>query len=426
MTRERLPDETLNPLMTAWLEERAVGPAADRVLDAVLSRTTRTRPLPAWLIPERWLPTRLSSWLQPIPRLVPILLLVGLLLALAAAIFLVGSQRRLPPPFGLAAPGSVAFVAGGDIWTANPDGSNRVQLTSDPRIDGFPTFSRDGTRIAFKRLPAPNSKPNWQDWGDVMVANVDGSHPIVLDPGVHSPSPMSWSADGRFLVYARTVDGVDQVYVAATDGTSTRQVTDGPQDNWGPSLSPDGRTIAFAKGLPAVGIYVIQFDGTGERRLTQLHIAGYDSAEWSPDATTFLFAARNSEIGDDNLLVVRLDGKSERVIVDSLGADTGPTWSPDGRSIAYLHTPVGGKTVVMVASADGSNPIAISEPGDWSYPYWSPDARHVLAVDGRLGGGQPIAAILDPLGKSPASSFALPGVPGGSLPDFPGWQRVAP
>lgn len=165
MSRDLRSDETFDRLMNAWLDERAHAGDADAVLDAALARTSRTRPLPAWRLPERWIPVQLTMRLQPLPRLVPILLLVGLLLAVAVAIVVTGSQRRLPPPFGLAAPGSVAFVADGHLWTANPDGSGRVQLTSDPRIDGFPTFSRDGTKIAFKRLPVPNSIPNWEAWG---------------------------------------------------------------------------------------------------------------------------------------------------------------------------------------------------------------------------------------------------------------------
>lgn len=423
MTRQRFTDEALDQLMTAWLDERAHGPEADPVLDAALARTSRTRPLPGWLLPERWIPMQLTARLQPIPRLAPILLLIGLLLALAVAVFVVGSQRRLPPPFGLAAPGSVTFVADGHLWTANPDGSGRLQLTFDPRIDGFPTYSRDGTRIAFKRLPAPSSMPNSQEWGDVIVADADGGHPIVLDPMVHSPSPMTWSADGRFLVYSRTRGDFDQVFIAATDGTSTRQVTAGPQSNWAPTLSPDGRTIAYVKESSGiVGIFVIQTDGSGERRITTGPIDAFDMAEWSPDATALLFGAGSPEDGRQDLFLVRLDGKPEQRIVGKPGNDTGPTWSPDRRFIAYLNTPVGGETRVMVAGPDGSNPQPISDPGDWSYPYWSPDARRVLAVDRRPGAGQPIVAILDPLGTSPASSFALPGAPGDG-PEPLGWQR---
>ena len=426
MTRERFTDETFDQLMATWLDDRAHGPAADRVLDAALSRTSRARPLPGWLLPERWLPTSLSTRFASVPRLVPVLLLLGLLLAIAVALAIVGSQRRLPPPFGLAAPGVVAFVADGDIWTADPDGSNRVQLTTDARIDGFPTFSRDGTRIALKRLPAENSKPDWQDWGDIVVADADGSNQIVLDAEVHSPSPISWSADGQRVVYSRTVDGFDQIFLAATDGSTRRQITTDRRTNWAPILSPDGTTIAFMKGWQAaVGIYIIHIDGTGERRVTHDSVLGFDSMEWSPDGNKILYAAGPADSGQ-TLWSVGLDGEPERGLVDTPRSDFAPTWSPDGLSIAWLSQAPGGVIRVMVAGADGSNQRSISEPGDWFLPQWSPDARHVLAVDGRNGGGQPIVAILDPLGVEPMTSFEIPDVSGVGRADFGSWQRLAP
>ena len=427
MTRERFTDEALDELMSTWLDERAHGPAADAVLEAALSRTSRSRPLPGWLLPERWLPRRHTPRLTAVPRLVPVLLVVGLLLVLAVAIALVGSQKRLPPPFGLAAPGVVAFVSDGDIWTANADGSNRLRLTSDSRIDGFPAFSRDGTRIALKRLPMENTRPDWQDWGDIVVADADGGNAIVLDSDVHSPSPISWSADGRWVVYSRTIDGFDQVFLAATDGSSRSQVTTDRRTNWLPILSPDGRTIAFMKGWQAfIGIYVIQVDGTGERRVTHGSVPGFDSMEWSPDGTRILYAAGPSASGQV-LWTVGLDGEPESVVVDTPGrSDFAPTWSPDGLSIAWLSQAPGGVTRVRVARADASNAHDITEPGDWFLPQWSPDARHVLAVDGRTGGGQPIVAILDPLGIEPMTSFAIPDVSGLGRADFASWQRLAP
>ena len=433
MSSDLRSDETFDRLMNAWLDERAYAGDADAVLDAALARTSRTRPLAAWRLPERWIPVQLTTRLQPLPRLVPILLLIGLLLAVAAAIVVVGSQRRLPPPFGLAAPGTVAFVADGHLWTANPDGSGRVQLTADPRIDGFPSFSRDGAKIAFKRLPVSNSLPKWEEWGDVMVADADGQHPIVLDANVHSPSPMTWSPDGRFIVYSRTVGNVDQVFMAEVDGSTRRQVTRGTQSSWGPTLAPDGRTIAFIRSAGAdsaiVGLYVIQIDGTGERRITTGSIFAFDSAEWSPDATTLLFSAdliSNDDVDTDygDLLAVGVDGRPERRVVQAAGDDIGPTWSPDGLFIAYLNKS-GDRSRVMVAAADGSDPHPISDVGDWFNPQWSPDARHVLAVDGRTGGGQPIVAILDPIGNEPTASFALPDVSGFGRADLPSWQRRA-
>ena len=420
MNRERMTDETLDLLMTAWLDERAHGPAADPVLAAALSRTRRARPTPGWLLPERWLPRPLATGIASAPRLLPVLLVIGLLLAAAVAIAVVGSQRRLPPPFGLATPGLVAFVADGDLWTANPDGSNQIRLTTDPRIDGFPVFSRDGTRIAFKRLPVESSRTDWEDWGDIVVADTDGSHPIVLDPEVHSPSPVTWSGDGRSLVYSRTVDGVDQVFIAATDGSLRRQVTTGDLDNWGPTLSPDSQTIAFVRSN--VGIFVIRTDGTGERQIAAGPIEQFEFAEWSPDGSTLLYSARAADHTPD-VWSVGLDGQPPHPLVASPYEEYGATWSPDGQWIAYLSWAGGHR--VTVARADGSNPRPISEPGVWRYPQWSPDARHVLAVDGRDGGSQPIVAILDPLGIAPMTSFAIPDVPGLGRADSASWQRLA-
>ena len=166
MTRQRYTGEAFDELIVSWLDDRSHGPAADEVVRQALDRTSRARPLPAWLVPERWLPGLLTRRARQGSRLVPVLMLIGLvLLAAAVAIFAIGSQRRLPPPFGLAAPGDVAFIADGHIWTANGDGSGLRQVTFDTRTDGFPTFSRDGTRIAFRRLPVPNSKLDWQEWG---------------------------------------------------------------------------------------------------------------------------------------------------------------------------------------------------------------------------------------------------------------------
>ena len=201
--------------------------------------------------------------------------------------------------------------------------------------------------------------------------------------------------------------------------------------SWGPSLSPDGRTIAFVIGADApYALVVIQTDGTGERQITTRPFKAFDIAEWSPDAATLLFTARNAD-GNADVLEVGRDGNPERTILGTPDNDFAATWSPDGARIAYLRGDYGNGNVVsrgrvMVAGADGSKPVAISETGDGYYPQWSPDARHVLAVDGRLSGGQPIVAILDPVDGHPAATFSLPDVPGLGRADLPSWQRLAP
>jgi TolB protein len=363
---------------------------------------------------------------QPVPRAAVLLAVVGLLVIVVLAAIVVGSQRRLPPPFGLARPGDVAFVADGHIWTADPDGSNQVQLTFDERTDLTPIYSLDGTKIAFKRLPAPGSVSNWEEWGDLIVAGADGANPVVIDAMIEAPSPVRWSADGRFIVYSKIVGEVDQIVVAASDGTSKLVVTTGRQANWGPGFHPDGRTITFMKGFPdIIGIYSIDVDGTNERRLTNVPIGDQNGLEWSPDGGTLLFSAGKSDEATEDIWAVGLDGRSDRRIIARVGSDNSPTWSPDGARIAYLNwSPAGVR--VMVANPDGSDAHQISELGKWFGPQWSPDGLHVLAVDGRQNGAQPIVAILDPAGHDPPSSFALPDASGLGRADQSSWQRLAP
>ena len=78
------------------------------------------------------------------------LALAALLIAIAvAAIVIVGSQRRLPPPFGLAKPGLVVYTWADHLFAMNADGSGRRQLTFGPNSDFRPTWSPDGTLIAY-------------------------------------------------------------------------------------------------------------------------------------------------------------------------------------------------------------------------------------------------------------------------------------
>ena len=156
--------------LAQWLETTGITPRPDYV-DDLLAQTARSRQRSAWRFPERWLPMDLTARAPTITgrqvplRLIGLVALVVLALAVGAALF-VGSQRRLPAPFGPAANGVIVYAAPtdpswvdttdfqrpmGDIFTFDPSTGASSVLVGGPTVDGYPVVSLDGTRVAFVR-----------------------------------------------------------------------------------------------------------------------------------------------------------------------------------------------------------------------------------------------------------------------------------
>jgi hypothetical protein len=111
-------DPRIERRLPGILADLGAGAAPDYA-ETLLARTAATRQRPGWLFPGRWIPmTAISERLNAAPRVpwralaLAALLLIGLI---ATALF-VGSERRLPPPFGPAANGAIPYVANSDLF----------------------------------------------------------------------------------------------------------------------------------------------------------------------------------------------------------------------------------------------------------------------------------------------------------------------
>ena len=153
MTARTPRPEDLDLLLAAWLDADAQVREPDHLLADVLARTSRSRPLPAWRLLERWLPMQLALRAQPRVRLVPLLIALAVIVAALVAVALfAGSRRHVPGPFGLAANGQIAFIRDGKLVRENPDGSETVTVLPNSMAQQAPTFSRDGTKIVYQNV----------------------------------------------------------------------------------------------------------------------------------------------------------------------------------------------------------------------------------------------------------------------------------
>ena len=424
MTTRQMSRDELDHLMHQWMDaEAAVHEPADLV-DRVLAGTRRSRQLPAWLVYERWIQMQLTMRRVTAPRLAPLLLLVGLLIAaLLAALVYIGSRPKVPPPFGVADNGRIAFLSDNQLYTVEPDGSGILQLTNDPFGAATPVFSHDGTRIAYKRLSINNPPDDPTLYGDLVVANADGSHQIAIETGVIGMSPTAWSPDDREVLWTGTTipNAPEQVFIAPADGSSApRSVGDPSTSNWGPNWSPDGSKISYVSDHD---FYVMNRDGTGVRKVNQATYAEQNGGGWNPDGSGLIFEAGAE--GNHNLWLAGLDGKPERPLATSQRMETAPAFSPDGKWIAFLRLSANYRSAqVVVIGADGIGERTLPNAYGFSGPTWSPDGTRLL-----VGGSNPaIVMELDPFGSVEPRVLDLPGPPqhfAADQSELPAWQRRA-
>ena len=228
---------------------------------------------------------------------------------------------------------------------------------------------------------------------------------IPVAPDSHSRQPLAFerltsdaneeifpnlSADGSQFAYASAKSGNWDIYLQRTGGQTPINLTkDFPEKDSEPAISPDGQRIAFRSERDGGGIFVMEVTGENPRR-----VAGHGFyPAWSPDGkrlvaceADFSNPSRMRSV-KGQLFVIDAEKGTERVLAKpDFGAQ--PSWSPDGRRIAYWGLPgaSGQRDIFTVASDGRAAPVAVTAdaPIDWN-PVWSPDGRQLYFLSDRGG-----------------------------------------
>jgi Tol biopolymer transport system component len=158
-----------------------------------------------------------------------------------------------------------------EIYTVNMGGGQLTRLTFRPQDDKWPTYSPDGSRIAFQSdMGAAEGRT------DVFVMNADGSGVTRLTNTPALDQMPAWSPDGSRIAFMSTRDGNAEIYVMNANGTAQTRLTFSPAVDGRPSWSRTGNGIVFTSArdfalpstLPKFEIYIMNGDGTNQRRLT--------------------------------------------------------------------------------------------------------------------------------------------------------------
>ena len=125
------------------------------------------------------------------------------------------------------------------IWRMGLGPRSRAaeEITSSTRIDALPSYSPDGTKIAFSSYRSGSL--------EIWMADADGSSPVQLTSlGQYSVVP-EWSPDGKQIVFQSSGETGNHLYVVGAEGGGLRRLAEDPDDAMQPSWSSDGRWIYF-------------------------------------------------------------------------------------------------------------------------------------------------------------------------------------
>ena len=253
------------------------------------------------------------------------------------------------------------------IWVANTDGSDLVQFTYDKKSNTHPRFSPDGKYLAF--ISKRSEKPQ------IWIMNIAGGGPWQFTHEKQGAGAFHWSPNSKTIAFLMKDPETDE------EEKNKKEKRD---------------VILVDKNFKYGHIYTKKFnlksDTSKAERITN---GNYDitNFDWNPNGKNIAFSHRpeptfNSGFVSGDISMVNLSNKKVKSLVTWEGVDSSPSFSPDGKLIAFTSNGGNREAIglndIFVIKTNGGKPRKLSETpnrGRVGIINWSTDSRYVYIRD---------------------------------------------
>jgi Tol biopolymer transport system component/DNA-binding winged helix-turn-helix (wHTH) protein len=252
-----------------------------------------------------------------------------------------------------------------------------------PANDGWPAVSPDGRHLAYASCQEERYRSNCH----IQVLDLDSTFDALGSPHRLTQVPfwtiqgIAWSRDGTFIVFAARQGASTNLWRVAVDGTHEPvRIEVAGMGAAFPATTASADRLAFSKSTDDEDIFRLDVGGIA-RPVARSSVMD-NNAQFSPDGQRMAFCSARS---GDEVWVAGTDGSKPERLTRGPGRWQGsPTWSPDGKRIAFDSQAEDGSLHVWTIDVEGGAPQQITkEVGDQVRPTWSRDGQWIYFIWGR-------------------------------------------
>lgn len=260
----------------------------------------------------------------------------------------------------------IAFLSGRtgqkEIYIAQFDGTDPVQLTHDKTIILSPSWSSDGNWLAYTSFS--------KDKPDLYIRHLTENRGAILAKNGVNMSP-AWVPETFTLGATLSYTGDQEIYLLTGTGKIIKRLTYSKGIDVSPSFSPDGKKMAYVSkrsGTPQ--IYIMDLASEAVVRLTFQGRYNTEPA-WSPKGDKIAYTGLNE--GKSDIYVIGVNDNSQMRLTQNEGNNESPSWSPDGSLIVFCSTREGPSRIYVMTAFGTDQRRLLSLPGEQFAPKWSPN-----------------------------------------------------